>query len=397
MKAAVENSFPMNRTSPKYEGKPDIKEDKMKPAYRCIVWGPGIIGSVLIREILKKQEMKLVGVLAYNPEKNGKDVGEQYGMAPVGVRMTTNQEEIYALEADCVLFCPHLSAEVSIDSVAVNTICRLLESGKNVITPIGLWYPPYHSQSLVDKLQKACEKGGVSLHGTGVNPGWLYERIVTTLTGASTRISHINVQEVVDLMRVESADMMRVLGFGLPMSETPKIENAGDVGFSECLALTCANMGVKLDRIELEKKYFTAGKDIKLIPYTVPEGTRAGCDFLYHAIVDGKRFLTLEEIWYVDHDDLPKGMVPGDYYNITIEGEPVSVKCTLELLASAEKNIRFLEGDRTAPAWYATGVNIIQTIPVVCGSQPGIVYPHNFANYCPDLRDFKSPLINGKR
>ena len=368
----------------------------MKPAYRVIVWGPGIVGSALLREIIKKPELKLVGVLAYNPKKNGKDVGEQLGIGPVGVKMTTDQEKIFALEADCVLFCPHMSAEVSIDSVATNTICRLLESGKNVITSIGLWYPPFHSMALADKVEKACQKGKTCFHATGVNPGWLNERIVTTLTGACTSISSIKVQELSDNTSIESADMLMGLGYGQPLTQKPWIENVGE-GYCEALTLACSILGLKVDRVESEKKYFVARKDHKLIPMTVPKGTRAGVNFLYHAIVNGKRFMTLEELWYIDPLDLPEGMSTGDYYTITIEGQPVSIRCKFELMASAEKNLRRLKGDNTTPAYYATAVPMIQTIPVVCGAKPGIIYANNFANYCPDLRDFKSPLITGKR
>ncbi|MFA4836411.1 MAG: hypothetical protein WC749_10130 [Dehalococcoidia bacterium] len=370
----------------------------MKPAYRVIVWGPGIVGSALIREILKKPELKLVGVRAYNPQKNGKDVGEVFGMGtPVGVRMTTNENEIFALDADVVLFCPNMSTQVEIDSEATNTVCRLLESGKNVITSIGWWYPPYHSQALADKLQNACKKGKTCLHSTGVNPGWLYERIVTTLTGASTSISYIKVQELSDNRSIDSANMIFGLGYGQDLSEKPWIENVGDRGYSETLAATCAILGVKLDRIESEKKYFVAREDIKLIPTTVKKGTRAGVNLLYHAIVEGRRFITLEEIWYIDLRDLPEGLLPGDYYTITIEGQPVSIRCKFEMLASAEKNIEFREGDRTTPAYYATAVPMIQTIPIVCGAKPGIIYANAFANFVPALRDFKSPLIIDKR
>jgi hypothetical protein len=311
----------------------------------------------------------------------------------MGVRMTTDQQTIIDTPADVVLFCPNMSAQVEIDSEATNTVCRLLESGKNVITSIGWWYPPFHSQALADKLEAACRKGGTCLHGTGVNPGWLYERVVTTLTGASTRISHIKVQELSDNRTIDSTDMIHGLGYGQDLSQTPWIENVGDRGYSETLALTCHILGVKLDRIESEKKYFVARNDIRLIPTTVRKGTRAGVNLLYHAIVEGRRFITLEEIWYIDPLDLPDGLLPGDYYTITIEGEPVSVRCKFELLASAEKNLAFRPGDLTTPAYYATAIPMIQTIPVVCGAKPGIVYANAFANYVPDLRDFRSPLI----
>lgn len=365
----------------------------MKSPYRVIVWGPGTIGSIALRQIAKKPELELAGVLAFNPEKNGKDVGEYLGLEPMGILMTTDQEKIINTPADVVLYCPHLSAEMKVDSEATDIACRILESGKNLITSASWWYPALHSQALHDRLQAACEKGGTSLHGTGVNPGWLLERVVSPMTGCCTEIDHIVVQEVVDLRDVESADMMHGLGFGADLSVKPIVEDMGYEGYTESLALTCNILGVKPDRLEQEVEYFTATKDVDLIPFTVRKGTRSGMKLSYHAIVNDRRFMTLQEIWYIEDESLEKGLVPGDYYTVTIEGSPVSVKCTFELLASAEKNLRFHEGDRNSPCWYTTAVTLIQTIPVVCEAKPGIVYPSNFVNFVPDLRNYRSPLI----
>jgi len=364
----------------------------MRPPYRVVVWGPGVVGNALIREILKKPELELVGVLAYNPEKHDKDAGEYLGLGPAGVRMTTDQEAIVALDADCVLYCPWMSAAVALDSEATNMACRLLESGKNVITSIGWWYPAQDGPTLVEKLRAACVKGNSSLHATGVNPGLLNERLVVALTGASTSISSITVQEVSDNSTIESGDMLRGIGYGLPPTETPLIENVGDRGYGETLVLTCALLGLPVERIESEKHYFIARKDHQLIPLTVPKGTIAGLNFRYHAIVDGKRFMTLEELWYIDPEDLPAGTSRGDHYAVAIEGEPVSVKAEFELMASATENLRFRPGDDTMPAYYATAVPMIQTIPVVCAAAPGLVYPRTFAHFVPDLRNFHDPL-----
>ncbi|NHN37305.1 hypothetical protein G8764_08385 [Pseudomaricurvus alcaniphilus] len=365
----------------------------MRAPYKVIVWGPGIVGNACLKEVLKKPELELVGVLAYSESKHGVDVGEYLGMDPVGIKMTTDQDSVIAMDADVVLFSVNMSAELNEDSEATEIACRLLESGKSLVTSAGWWYPAYHSQALHDKLDAACKKGGSCLHGTGVNPGWLYERIISTFTGASTSIKHIHVQELSDNSHIESADMMGGLGYGSDMSERPWIENVGDRGYHETLALTCHVMGVELDRIESEKKYFVAREDTKLIPFTVPKGKRNGVNFLYHAIVDGKKLITLEEIWYVDERDLPAGLHRGDYYNIKIEAEPVSVRGQFQLMASVEENLEHRPGDNTLPAYYATAIPLIQAIPIVCGAEPGIVLPFNFANYCPDLRNFKSPLI----
>ncbi len=57
------------------------------------------------------------------------------------------------------------------------------------------------------------------------------------------------------------------------------------------------------------------------------------------------------------------------------------------------KNIEFRLGELTTPAYHATVISMIQTIPMVCGARPGIVYANSFANFVPDLRNFKSPVI----
>lgn len=44
----------------------------------------------------------------------------------------------------------------------------------------------------------------------------------------------------------------------------------------------------------------------------------------------------------------------------------------------------------TVPAYYATAIPMIQTIPVTVAAKPGILYPDVFAHYVPDLRDFRS-------
>jgi 4-hydroxy-tetrahydrodipicolinate reductase len=159
----------------------------------------------------------------------------------------------------------------------------------------------------VDKLEQACRNGGSSLHSTGVNPGWLNERVVVALTAVCTKISSIKVQEFSDNSRIESADMMRAIGYGMPEGSHPWIENVGDRGYGETLALTCHVLGVDIDSVISEKSYMIAKKDYELPAVTVPAGTIAGAILRYHAMKEGKPFFTLEEIWYIDPELCPGG------------------------------------------------------------------------------------------
>ena len=64
-------------------------------------------------------------------------------------------------------------------------ICRLLESGKNVVTTVGFVYPKAYGAEVVARLEAACATGQSSIHGTGVNPGFMAELVPLTLSSLS--------------------------------------------------------------------------------------------------------------------------------------------------------------------------------------------------------------------
>ncbi|MCK5751966.1 MAG: dihydrodipicolinate reductase, partial [Mycobacterium sp.] len=53
-----------------------------------------------------RPDLALVGARVYSPDKHGADLGTLVGRDPIGVRATTDVDEILGLEADCVLYTP---------------------------------------------------------------------------------------------------------------------------------------------------------------------------------------------------------------------------------------------------------------------------------------------------
>ena len=96
---------------------------------RVIQWATGSIGSHAIPAILEDPRLDLVGVKVYSEAKDGRDVGEVLGIDPIGVRATRDVDALIELNADCVLYAPLLAD--------LDEMCRLLESGLNLITPTG--------------------------------------------------------------------------------------------------------------------------------------------------------------------------------------------------------------------------------------------------------------------
>jgi 4-hydroxy-tetrahydrodipicolinate reductase len=351
--------------------------------YRVVVWGPGALGSLLLREVLDRPELDLVGVLAYSDAKKGVDVGTFLGREPVGVAMTTDKDDIHALEADVVLVCPQATAGSDLGSPITDDVLALLRGGKSVITASGYHYPPFHSNGIGEVLTAACLEGGSSIHATGVNPGWLSERVVTTLTAACSRIDSITVQEVGVGSTVDSADMMQMIGWGqLPPPMELIVEMAARY-YGESITHACALLGREVERIETGFDYVLAERDYDLGGFTVPAGTMGSVQHTFTAIVDGRPFFRLEEHFICHPDVSPVPLPSKDHWTVLIEGEPTSIRTTIEMAPSFSREVA---GDGPPIAYWATAMPMLQAIPVVVDAEPGIVYPTVFTTAVPDLR-----------
>src|SRR5262249_35825091 len=134
----------------------DSRESRMQ--YRVIQWATGGVGRAAIQGIVDHPELELGGCWVHCRSKDGRDAGQVAGTAALGTKATRDVDALLALAADCVLYSPILGdAEL---------IARILRSGKNVVTPLG-WFFPWRSPD-VAALEAACHAGRTTLHGTGI-------------------------------------------------------------------------------------------------------------------------------------------------------------------------------------------------------------------------------------
>ena len=101
--------------------------------YRVIQWATGGVGQAAIQGIAAHLELELVGCWVHSEAKAGRDAGELAGIEPLGVAATNDVDALLALDADCVVYAPLMPDEA--------LVCRLLEAGLDVVTPLGWVYP----------------------------------------------------------------------------------------------------------------------------------------------------------------------------------------------------------------------------------------------------------------
>jgi 4-hydroxy-tetrahydrodipicolinate reductase len=366
-----------------------------KNPYRVIVWAPSGVGRACLRVLLDRDDCEIVGVLAYSPEKNGKDVGELIDHPPIGVKVTTDKEAIFALEADAVLY----AAMLPFDAAAMESdVIRLLESGKNVISAVAFHYAHNHGPAYVEKFEAACRKGKSCLHGTGENPGFWFERVALTFTGACSHVEHLQLHEFADLSTSgSSAELLAGVCFGFTAEQAAQ-PGPMDALWKEYYFVEIMNMGSialfgrPLDRIEHTPKHYFAAHDIVMakekgdpIDMMIPKGRVHAMTHSFTGYLDGRPRITTSVNWFLRKENAPFPVKSEHNWLIEIEGKPVSLRCEIGAFASLTGDLEFSPGDPTSSTYYVTAIAMVQAIPVLCGHEPGIVYPSIFATSSTDL------------
>lgn len=134
------------------EYRPQASKALAERRYRMIQWMTGDVGQVGVRHFVDNPTYELVGVLVHSADKVGRDAGEIAGVAPIGVAASDDVDAMIALEADCVFYTPII--------MDVDTVCRLLRSGKNVVTTAGFFHPSTDFREPAELIRAACDEGG---------------------------------------------------------------------------------------------------------------------------------------------------------------------------------------------------------------------------------------------
>ena len=105
--------------------------------------------------------------------------------APTGVTATDDVDALLALGADCVVYNPMWPD--------VDEMVRILEAGVNIVSTAAF----ITGHSLGDgrsRIADACARGGSSVFGSGINPGFA-ELLAIVTAGVCDRIDKITVTE----------------------------------------------------------------------------------------------------------------------------------------------------------------------------------------------------------
>jgi hypothetical protein len=337
---------------------------------RVIQCGTGMAGGEALRAIIDRPNLELAGLLVVRAENAGRDAGELVGKPATGIKATCSVDDIVAIDADIVcymLVVPNL-----------DDICRLLASGKNVVTTAGLIFPAWRAPDTQARLAAACAEGGSSFYVTGINPGWVDEVLPLMMSSLCRDIERIDIREYADCAKYPSPGLtFDVMGFG----KTPAEIAAGAVPdmtvmtdfFAQAVAALGHGLGLELDDIAVTREFALAPDDFTIPAGPVKAGTIAGQRWRWSGSVAGIPRIVQETFWVIACDlgeGWPKsGEVRNDtQWQVTIEGSP-SLRCVFEPRVSFK--------DATAvgpnPSGLATAMAAVNSLTAVCDAPPGLL------------------------
>ncbi|MGI5221865.1 NAD(P)H-dependent amine dehydrogenase family protein [Nocardia sp. CA-290969] len=332
-------------------------------ALRVVQWATGGVGQAAIEHILRHPDLELVGCWVHSPEKSGKDVGDIVGVGKTGVIATHSVEEILALDADCVLYAPLLP-----DAGQVQAILR---SGKNVVTPLGWFWPNEKERS---KMEPAALEGGATLHGTGIDPGGATEQQPLFFSGLSSAITFVRGEEFSDIRTYNAPDVVRyIMGFGA----TPEEAKAGPMlgllarGFEQSVRMCLDTLGFAEAEIRSSHELAVATAPIDSPAGVIEPGRVAAQRFAWEAFVGETKVVRVAVNWLMGEENLdpPWQFGPGgERFEVEVKGDP---DCSVVIHGWHPASVT--AGLLRNPGIVVTAAHCVNSIPTVCAAPPGIL------------------------
>ena len=330
-------------------------------ALRVVQWATGGVGVAAIKGVLEHPDLELVGCWVHSEAKNGRDVGDIVGTGPLGVTATNDVDEILALDADAVIYTPLLPNP--------DEVTALLRSGKNVVSPVGWFYP---SEKEAAPLRAAAEQGGVTLHGTGIAPGGISEKFPLLMSTMSTGVTFVRAEEFSDLRSYEAPDVVRhVMGFG----DTPDKALSGpmqkllDGGFIQSVKMIVDSIGFAAEpRVRSTQEIAVATAPIDSPIGTIEPGQVAARKFHWEALVGDDVVVRVTVNWLMGEENLdpPWDFGPGGQrYEMQVQGNP-----NFSVVITGFQGEVGEQGPE--PGVVATAAHCVNSIPAVCAAPPGV-------------------------
>jgi 2,4-diaminopentanoate dehydrogenase len=323
---------------------------------RAVQFGVGPIGASIARLMRQKESIEIVGAIDRDPAKVGRDLGEVAGAAdaPWGVAVSANAAAVLGKPVDVVMH-----TTTSYLTGVMDELLACLAAGCCVVSTCEeLAYPLRKHPDLSARLDTAAKDEGVALVGTGVNPGFVMDKLVLVLSSATQRVDSAKAVRIVDASK-RRLPLQKKIGAGMTPDEFRAQVVAGAIkhhGLPESVAMVADGLGFAIDDISETIEPVIAQERVQTEFVEVEPGQVAGVHQIARGTSKGAEKIFMELQMYVGAKS------PAD--NVELRGEP-NVSLTIPGgthgdLATAAVAVNAIPAILAAPA----GLRTVRDLPV---------------------------------
>jgi 2,4-diaminopentanoate dehydrogenase len=325
-----------------------LKDGPVRKKIRVVQFGVGPIGASMLRLMRQKHSLEIVGAIDQDPAKAGRDVGEIAGAkdAPWGMAVSGTPATVLAKPVDVVV---HTTSSY-LPSV-MDELLECISAGSCIVSTCEeLAYPFRKHPELSAKLDAAAKEEGVAIVGTGVNPGFVMDKLLLVLSAAAQRVDFAKATRIVDASQ-RRLPLQKKIGAGMTPEEFRAQVAAGVIkhhGLPESIALVADGLGFALDEITETIEPVIATESVKTKFLEVAAGQVAGVHQTARGVWEGEDKIFMELQMYVG------AKLPAD--TVEVRGEP---NLTMTIPGGAHGDI-------------ATAAVAVNAIPAILAAPAGL-------------------------
>jgi 2,4-diaminopentanoate dehydrogenase len=342
--------------------------------FRVVQWSVGSVGHQALRALVTSSDFELIGVYTHGESRVGRDAGELAGLGiETGIRATSNVDALLDLRPDCVVFT---SIGETRPKQAVTELAQILRSGANIVSSsmMNLIYPPAADPRPIKTLSEACAQGGATLFTSGIDPGYSGDALPLAAFQICERVDTIRVQELSDYGSHDDVAWAIPYGFGKPEGAPAPILEPGvpTLFWGGMVEMLSEILNVELEGLEEFCERWYAPEAFEVPIGRIEKDSLAAVRFGVAGIVDGEQRLFAEHVTRMRHDMAPHWPKPpagvSSLHRVQIDGLPA---LRLDLCLTGDSSSR----GHSNQGVVATAMRLVNAIPAVVGSSPGLVTP----------------------
>jgi 4-hydroxy-tetrahydrodipicolinate reductase len=235
----------------------------------------------MVRLMLSKPALQIVGAIDVDPKKVGRELGTVANAGrEIGVQISSDANAVLRSGADVVV---HTTLS-HLQSVS-GQLTDCLNAGLHVVSTCEeLSYPFRKHPELSKQLDEVARQRKVVLLGTGVNPGFVLDKLVLTLAAACQNVTHASGHRIVNASQ-RRQPLQAKIGSGMTVEEFHAQVKAGVIkhhGLPESVGMVADGLGLEVARIEEIIEPVIAKERVKTDYFDVPAGKVVGVRQVAH-------------------------------------------------------------------------------------------------------------------